>query len=298
MDKNIKDLKNSKSSGVDNLDTYILKLTRKHIVPSVCHIINLSIQNKKFPTKWKIAKVVPLYKGKGSKFDTKNHRPVAILPILSKVLERAMFKQVLRHMDGNNLFNPSHHAYRSFHSTTTAMIQMYDTWIEAAEDGDLAGVCMLDMSAAFDVVDTRLLLEKMKLYGFDRDAVQWMWSYLTYRSQGVYMEGSMSKLLPLEAGVPQGSILGPVFYTIFTNELPQVIHEADCPMSSIADAPIFSLQCHACGGLCCYADDSTYTVRGKDPEELTNILTKKYSVMADFLTDNKFKGAPSKKKNG
>ena len=172
VDKMIKNLKNSKSCGVDNLDTYILKLTRQHIVPSICHILNLSIQSRKFPTKWKVAKVVPLYKGKGSKFDTKNYRPVAILPILSKVLERAMFKQVLSHMDGKKLFNPSHHVYRSFHSTTTAMIQMYDTWLDAAEQGVLAGVCMVDMSAAFDVVYTELLLEKMKLYGFDRDAVQ------------------------------------------------------------------------------------------------------------------------------
>ena len=80
-------------------------------MPSVCHILNLSIKNKKFPSKWKIAKVVPLYKGKGSKFDAKNYRPVAILPILSKVLERAMYKQVISHMDGNKLFNPSHHAW-------------------------------------------------------------------------------------------------------------------------------------------------------------------------------------------
>ena len=72
IDKIIKELKNSKSSGIDNLDTYILKLTRKHIVPSVCHIVNLSILNQRFPTKWKIAKVVPLYKGKGSKFDPKS----------------------------------------------------------------------------------------------------------------------------------------------------------------------------------------------------------------------------------
>ena len=171
VDKIIRELKNSKSTGVDELDTYILKLTRKSIVPSICHILNLSIQSRKFPTKWKIAKVVPLYKGKGGKFDPKSYRPVAILPILSKVLERAMFNQVLSHMDGNNLFNPSHHAYRSFHSTTTAMIQMYDTWLDAVEQGDLVGVCMVDMSAAFDVVDTKLLLHKMSLYGFDRDAV-------------------------------------------------------------------------------------------------------------------------------
>ena len=163
---------------------------------------------------------------------------------------------------------------------------MYDTWLEAAEHGVLAGVCMVDMSAAFDVVDTELLLEKMKLYGFDIDAIQWKWSYLTYCSQGVYIEGSMSSLLPLEAGVPQGSILGPVFYTIFTNELPQVVHEADCPMRGVAEAQMFSTQCQECGGLCCYADDSTYTVTEKDPELLTKTLSRKYSVMADFLTDN------------
>ena len=92
VDKVIRELRNSKASGLDNLDTYILKLTRKSIVPSVCHIVNLSLQANKFPTKWKIAKVIPLYKGKGSKLEPKNYRPVAILPIMSKVMERLMFK--------------------------------------------------------------------------------------------------------------------------------------------------------------------------------------------------------------
>ena len=82
----ISNLRNSKASGIDELDTYILKLIKKEIVPALCHILNLSIQNNTFPTKWKIAKVVPLYKGKGCKFDSKNYRPVAILPILSKVI--------------------------------------------------------------------------------------------------------------------------------------------------------------------------------------------------------------------
>ena len=200
-----------------------------------------------------------------------------------------MFLQVLGHMDNNSFFNPSHHAYRSFHSTTTAMLQMYDTWLEAVEGGDLAGVCMVDMSAAFDVVDTDILLQKLKLYGFDQNAIQWTWSYLTYRSQGVYIDGTMSKLLALEAGVPQGSILGPLYYTIFTNELPQVVHEQECPHYSDPSSSIFTIQCHECGGVCCYADDSTYTVRGKDPEQLSETLSKKYKVMAYFLTDNKLK---------
>ena len=163
VDKIIRDLKNSKASGRDNLDTYILKLTSKKFFPSVCHILNLSLQTNKFPTKWKIAKVVPLYKGKGSKIDPKNYRPVAILPILSKVLERAMSQQVVTFMDSNNLFNPNHHAYRSFHSTTTDMVQMYTTWLDALEQGDMAGVMMIDMSAAFDVVDTDIILEKTEI---------------------------------------------------------------------------------------------------------------------------------------
>ena len=126
-----------------------------------------------------------------------------------------MFMQLVSYMDANNFFNPSHRAYRSFHATTTAMLQMYTTWLDALEQGDMAGVCMIDMSAAFDVVDTNLLLEKLKLYGLDRNALQWVWSYLTYRSQAVYIEGSISGLLPLEAGVPQGSLLDQ-FCTLFS----------------------------------------------------------------------------------
>ena len=110
IEKIISSLKNSKASGVDMVDTYILKLVKSDIVTAVCHIVNLSIQTNRFPTKWKIAKVIPLYKGRGCKFDPKNYRPVAILPILSKILERAMFTQVLSHMDSNKFFNPSHHA--------------------------------------------------------------------------------------------------------------------------------------------------------------------------------------------
>ena len=129
----------------------------------------------------------------------------------------------------------------------------------------------------------------MRLYGFGRNAVQWTWSYLTYRSQSVYIEGSLSSPLPLEAGVPQGSILSPIFYTIFTNELPEVVHEASCPLGEADGSSLFKTQCKECGGVCCYADDSTYSVQGSDPDELSLKLTQKYTALAEFLTANKLK---------
>ena len=98
---------------------------------------------------------MPLYKGKdSSETQPKSYRPVPILPIVSKILERVIHTQIVEYMNSSQLFHPIHHAYRSLHSTTTAMLSMHDAWVEAAEKGLMAGVVMVDMSAAFDVVDT------------------------------------------------------------------------------------------------------------------------------------------------
>ena len=144
---------------------------------------------------------------------------------MSKILERVIFNQVIEYLNTNNLLHPNHHAYRAQHNTTTALIQMYDGWLQAVESDQLAGVCMLDMSAAFDLVDHDLLIQKLELYGFDESILGWTQSYLSGRRQCVVIEGCLSKLLPVNTGVPKESILGPLLYTIFTNELPEVIHE-------------------------------------------------------------------------
>ena len=209
---------------MDLIDTKVIKLIRPAIVPALTHIINLSISSKQFPSYWKRAKIIPLHK-KDDILNPKNFCPVSILPIFSKVLERVVFNQIIQYLNSNNLLHPSHHAYRANHNTTTALIQMYDTWVNAYDDGELSGVCLLDMSAAFDIVDHSLLLKKMELYGFDEESLNWVQSYLSGRSQCVCINGSLSKLLPVPIGVPQGSILGPTFYTIFTNELPEIVHD-------------------------------------------------------------------------
>ena len=96
-------------------------------------------------------------------------------------------------------------------------------WVQAVDKGELTGVCMLDMSAAFDVVDHGILLNKLKLYGFDEQALEWMKNYLSGRSQAVYIDGSLSPFLHVDVGVPQGSILGPLCYILFPNDLPETV---------------------------------------------------------------------------
>ena len=243
VEKIISDLSNSSSFGLDQIDTYTIKLIKMEILPAITHILNLSITSREFPSLWKKAKIVPLHK-KDDLLNPKNYRPVAIIPIFSKILERVIFNQIIKYMTDNNLLHPNHHAYRAGHNTTTALIQMYDVWLKSLEDGELAGVCFLDMSAAFDIVDHPLLIKKLELYGFESSMVMWITSYLTDRSQCVSIDGCLSRLLTVRHGVPQGSILGPLLYTIFTNELPEIIHtDTSCSQDQLGAWPSFNMAC-------------------------------------------------------
>ena len=284
----ISGLSNSNAFGLDCIDTSTVKLVKTEILPAVTHILNLSISSRKFPTAWKRSKVIPLHK-KGDLLDPKNYRPVAIVPILSKILEKVIFMQMITYLNENHLLHPNHHAYRAHHNTTTALIQMYDMWLEAAEAGTMAGVGLLDMSAAFDVVDHGLLLQKLELYGFQEDMLGWTESYLSDRLQCVSIEGSLSGLLPIRVGVPQGSILGPLFYTLFTNELPEVIHDQLDVLSPEYQWPGYHLKDNNNGSICCYADDTTFTAIDSDHDSLTSKLSNKYKTISEFMINNRLK---------
>ena len=134
--KVIKSLKSSSATGTDYIDTRTVKIAAEIIAPILTHVINLSISTNTFPTVWKHAKVVTLLKSPtADSLLPKSYRPVALLPILSKVLERVVFSQFVKYLEDNNLVHPNLHGSRSSHSTSTALIQLYDMWAEQAASG-------------------------------------------------------------------------------------------------------------------------------------------------------------------
>ena len=158
---------------------------------------------------------------------------------------------------------------------------MYDQWLEEVERDLMVGVMMIDLSAAFDMVDHHILVKKLELYGFDTHSITWVGSYLTNRSQVVMVDGCFSPPLGITCGVPQGSILGPLLYIIFTNDIPDIVHQH--PVDYLSPVP----HCLDCGSTVCYVDDSKYSHGESDPVALSNTLSEQYSKVADYMAANK-----------
>ena len=180
-------MKNSKGLGVDELDSFSVKIAANIIDEPLHHIIMLSLSSGKFPDKWKYAKIIPLFK-KDDKLHKKNYRPVAILSPLSKVLERVYYNQLYSYFNNNKLFNRNHHGYRKNRLTQNLLLQIYDRWIQGAKNSKLNGIILIDLSAAFDLVDPSVLCKKLEIYGLDHNAIQWIKSYMENRFQAVWIQ--------------------------------------------------------------------------------------------------------------
>ena len=282
----VKKLKNSKSTGLDNIDTNTIKLVINEILPALTHVVNLSLITQEFPHIYKQSKIIPLLKKpKDDPLNPKFYRPVSLLPILSKILERAVFIQIDSYISENHLLHPCHHGGRAWHSTTTALIELYDQWLEAVDNGNIAGCMMLDLSAAYDLANHDLILGKLELYGFEQSTIKWMRSYLEGRTQCVYIDGELSDTLAVNVGVPQGSVLGGLLYVLLVGDLPEVVHGHDAEEDDQGVQCDYNLHCEDCGGLTAFVDDSTFQVAASNPEDLSEKLTSQYRKLSDYMGD-------------
>ena len=263
VSKLLNSLSNSKCTATDNLDNFSVKTAAPVIAAPLHHIITLSTMQHRFPSKWKYAKVLPLHK-KLDPMQKKNYRPVAILSPLSKVLEKSMYEQLYSYFTKNKILHPNIHGYRANRSTQTALVQMYDHWVQAASQGQVSGAVLLDLSAAFDLVPPDILVRKLRVYGVDEDSLAWIESYMSERFQAVWIDHVMSDFLQCEVGVPQGSNLGPLFFMLYVNDLPSTL---TCNIEQ-------------------YADDSTLYATGKNTEDISTVLETNCELVSNWMSEN------------
>ena len=230
--KLMKSLKPKRSCGLDGISSEILKLGAEVLVIPLTYMINYSILTGKFPTNWKISKVVPLHK-KGDKSILKNYRPVSLLPVAGMILEKVVALQIEEYFETNNLLGSFQFGFRRHKNTISELITLFDTLLEAKSLKKEILVLLYDLSAAFDTVCHQILLEKLQIYGFCPITLRWMESYLGNRKQIVEISGKKSSKQEINMETPQGSRLSPLLFIILMADLD--LWTEDCVLSNFAD---------------------------------------------------------------
>ncbi len=264
VSKLINRLKNKTTFGHDNISNKLLKYAKEVLVKPLTHLINQTLETGHFPSELKISRVKALFK-KGDSTLLSNYRPISLLPSISKLYEYVIFDQLFDYLNQNNLLCLEQYGFRRGHSTELAALKLVDHLTKKMDRGDTPLNVYIDLSKAFDTLDHNILLEKLRYYGIHGIEHTLMYNYLTDRHQYVEYKHSLSEIKPISTGVPQGSILGPLLFLIYINDLPTVSQMFDMIM---------------------YADDTTLYCNINEYITEHDINTELARIY-DWLTSNK-----------
>jgi len=279
-----------KQCDLDPIPTSLLKQCVHILAPAITAIVNLSLETGTFPSLFKRAIVTPLLKKPSlDKESLSNYRPISNLSFLSKLTERVVKDRITDHLASNSMFNSFQSAYTKFHSTETTLLALHDDLINAMDKQKVTCLTLLDLSAAFDTIDHSILLHRLSSwFGLRGNVLSWFSSYLLDRTFSVACSGLKSSTTNLTTGVPQGSVLGPILFILYTTPLSSLISQPEQQNHlQPQDVPVSH---HL------YADDTQLYIsfRPADFSNVQSCLQRKIASISSWMASNFLSLNPSK----